>query len=101
MAEAGTRADPVGVTDNAALQRFELPLAGGALARIDYRRTGDVLWLDHAEVPSEFEGHGVGSRLVRGALERVRERGERVVPVCGFVAAWMRRHPEFDPLRAR
>jgi predicted GNAT family acetyltransferase len=52
-------------------------------------------------VPPAFEGRGVGSQLVRGALELVRARGERVVPVCGFVAAWMRRHPEFDPLRAR
>jgi uncharacterized protein len=101
MAESGNAAAPAGVSDNTAEQRFELPLAGGALARIDYRRTGDVLWLDHAEVPGQFEGQGVGSRLVRGALELVRARGERVVPVCGFVATWMRRHPEFDPLRAR
>jgi uncharacterized protein len=101
MAQSGTAAAGAGVSDNASLQRFELPLAGGELARIDYRRTGAVLWLDHAEVPSAFEGRGVGSRLVRGALELVRERRERVVPVCGFVATWMRRHPEFDPLRAR
>lgn len=101
MAEPGTPASTAGVSDNATLQRFELPLAGGALARIDYRRTGDVLWLDHAEVPPAFEGQGVAAQLVRGALELARARGERVVPVCGFVAAWMRRHPEFDPLRAR
>ena len=101
MAETGNAAASAGVIDNTHLQRFELPLAGGALARIDYRRTGEALWLDHAEVPAEFEGQGVGSRLVHGALELVRARGGRVVPVCGFVAAWMRRHPEFDPLRAR
>jgi predicted GNAT family acetyltransferase len=101
MAKSGSPAGAAGVSDNASLQRFELPLPGDELARIDYRRTGDVLWLDHAEVPPAFEGRGVGSQLVRGALELVRARGERVVPVCGFVAAWMRRHPEFDPLRAR
>jgi predicted GNAT family acetyltransferase len=101
MTTTSSPAIPAGVSDNTALQRFELPLADGALARIDYHRTGEVLWLDHAEVPPAFEGQGVGSRLVQGALELVRARGERVVPVCGFVASWMRRHREFDPLRAQ
>lgn len=101
MTDPGLPASPAGVSDNLEQQRFELALAGGALARIDYRRTGEVLWLDHAEVPPTFAGQGVGSALVRGALELARARGERVVPVCGFVAAWMRRHPEFDSLRAR
>jgi predicted GNAT family acetyltransferase len=101
MARSGSDAGPAGVIDNSSMQRFELPLAGGELARIDYRRTSNVFWLDHAEVPSEFEGQGVGSQLVRGTLELLRARGERVVPVCSFVAAWMLRHPEFDPLRAR
>jgi len=41
----------------------------------------------------------VGSRLVQGALDRLRAAGERVVPVCSFVVAWMRRHPDYDDLR--
>jgi hypothetical protein len=40
------------------------------------------------------ERHGVGSRLVSGALEDIRTRGLRVAPVCPFVTAYLRRHPE-------
>ena len=85
--------------DNAAQNRFELDL-GGALAVLDYQRRGQVLALNHAEVPADFAGQGVGSRLVREALELVRRRGEQVVPHCAFVVAYMQRHPEFDDLRA-
>ncbi len=85
--------------DNAAKNRFELDL-GGALAVLDYQRRGHVLTLNHAGVPTEFAGQGVGSRLVREALELVRRRGEQVVPRCSFVVAYMQRHPEFDDLRA-
>lgn len=85
--------------DNAAQNRFELDL-GGTLAVLDYQRRGQVLALNHAEVPAELAGQGVGSRLVREALELVRSRGERVVPRCSFVVAYMQCHPEFDDLRA-
>ena len=88
------------VTDNPAANRFEMPLDGG-LAFVAYRRTGDVLALDHAEVPPALEGQGVGSRLVKATLENVRARGLKVVPGCSFVRAYMRRHPEFDDLVAR
>lgn len=87
------------VTDDAARRRFELDL-GGTVAFIDYRRTGDTLYLDHAEVPMALRGHGAGARLVRGTLVLIRERGERVVPVCPFVVAFMHRHPEFAELQA-
>ena len=50
--------------------------------------------LVHTEVVSSAEGKGIGSQLVAGALDDIRSRGLRVVPVCPFVAAYVRRHPE-------
>jgi len=88
-----------GVHDNRQASRFELQLPGGGLAFVSYRRRDGVLWLVHAEVPPAFEGKGVGSQLVQGTLDRLREAGEQVVPVCSFVVAWMRRHPAYDDLR--
>ena len=85
--------------DNVAQGRFELELEGGT-AFIDYRRSGQTLYLNHAEVPVVLSGHGVGTRLVREALELVRERGERVVPVCPFIQAFMRRNPAYAELCA-
>ncbi len=87
------------LTDNMALKRFELDL-GGDIAFIDYRRSGRTLYLDHAEVPAALRGHGTGARLVAATLELVRERGERIVPVCPFVRAFVQSHPEYAGLSA-
>jgi predicted GNAT family acetyltransferase len=54
--------------------------------------------LVHTEVSSSSEGHGLGSVLVAGALEDIRARGLRVVPLCPFVSAYIRRHPEYADL---
>jgi uncharacterized protein len=87
------------LTDNLAMNRFELDL-GGDLAFITYRRSGRTLYLDHAEVPVALRGHGAGARLVAATLELVRERGERIVAVCPFVRAFVQRHPEYAELSA-
>jgi predicted GNAT family acetyltransferase len=87
------------VTDNVAEQRFELS-TGAGVAFSEYALRGDVLEVRHTEVPPELEGQGIGSQLARGVLEHARARGLQVLPRCPFVAAYMRRHPEFDDLRA-
>ncbi len=85
------------ISDDAAAGRLELEI-GDAIAFVDYRRTGTVLVLTHAEVPPALEGRGIGARLVRGVLELVRARGERVVPRCPFIARYIERHPEYRDL---
>ncbi|HUN70848.1 MAG TPA: GNAT family N-acetyltransferase [Steroidobacteraceae bacterium] len=81
------------VRDEPMRRRYELDLEGG-LAFIDYRREGRKVIMTHAEVPAALRGAGVGSALVKGALALVRERGEKVVPRCSFVAQYMQRHPQ-------
>ncbi len=87
------------VRDNLARRRYELEVPGGP-AFIDYRRDAGVVTLVHAEVPQALQGRGVGSALVKGALDLARERGERVIPACPFTAAYLRRHPEYQDLLA-
>jgi hypothetical protein len=79
--------------------RFELHLDGGT-AFIDYHDVNNALVMTHTEVPTQFEGQGIGSRLVKFALEAAREQGKQVVPLCPFVAAYIKRHPEYQPLVA-
>jgi hypothetical protein len=86
------------VRDNSVGERYELD-AAGTTAFITYRRSAGVVTLLHAEVPQELSGQGLGSQLVRGALELVRAQGAKVVPRCPFIASYMEKHPEFQDLR--
>lgn len=72
----------------------------GHEAVIDFRKTGDILDAHHTGVPKPIGGRGVASALVRHMMESARANGERVRPSCSYVETWLRRHPEFDNLRA-
>ena len=87
------------VVDNTARSRYEYAVEGHT-AFIDYRRAAGVVWLTHAEVPTELEGRGIGSHMAAGTLDLIRSHGEKVVPQCSFVAAFIRRHPEYQDLLA-
>ncbi len=86
------------VTDNGH-GRYEMPVDGD-IAFVSYRRNGGVVDLLHAEVPPQHEGQGYGAGLVRGVLELARAKGEKVRPICSFVVAYLRRHPEYRDLVA-
>jgi predicted GNAT family acetyltransferase len=57
-----------------------------------------TLDFQHTEVPLELRGRGIAGALVKAALADVRSRGERIVPTCPFVKAYLARHPEDQPL---
>jgi uncharacterized protein len=88
------------VTDNEAALEYEITVDGEPAGVIRYTRDDDgrVVTLVHTEVEPKFEGHGVGSTLIQGALDDIRAHGRRVVPVCPFVLAFLERHPEYDDL---
>ena len=85
------------ITDNAALHRFEMH-EGGSTAFMVYHRERDVLRLIHTEVPEQLKGKGIGSRLVRAVLDLAQENRLHIVPVCPFVAQYLKRHPERSAL---
>lgn len=83
---------------NDADHRYEAWLDGGPVGYAVFREEpGRTVFL-HTEVADEVEGRGVGSALVRGALDDVRARGQQVVPLCPFVATYIKRHPDFQGL---
>lgn len=85
------------IRDNAERHRFEV-VVDGHLARADYVIEGDVITFTHTIVPPALEGRGIASRLIRHALSEARARGLRVVPQCPFVAAYIRKHPDWADL---
>ncbi|HEU4658383.1 MAG TPA: GNAT family N-acetyltransferase [Capillimicrobium sp.] len=88
------------VVDNQAEHRYEIRRDGRRLGFIRYGWRRGAIVLVHTEVDPSAEGQGVGNRLVAGALDDIRSRGLRMVPVCPFVAAYLRRHPEQQDLVA-
>ena len=86
------------VTDVPEAGRYEARADDRVLGLAAYQRQGDRVVFTHTEVDPDAEGGGVGSTLVRGALDDVRARGLRAVPRCSFVRAWIDRHPDYADL---
>ncbi len=86
------------VTDNRAAQRYELRVDGELAGFVQYRVRDGVVVLTHTEVDPAFEGRGLGSALARAALDDVRASGRSVLPLCPFIAGYVRRHPEYVDL---
>lgn len=87
------------VTENSAEHRYEL-VVDGKLAFAEYRRHGNTLVFTHTLVPEEIGGRGVGTALIRGALDSARAQQLRIVPRCSFVAHFVRKYPEYRDLVA-
>lgn len=66
---------------------------------ISYIKTANnAVYLTHTEVPEELEGQGIGSRLVEETLKDIEANDCEVVPMCSFVASYIRRHPQWKRL---
>jgi len=92
--------DKLDVVNNAASNRFEIKI-GDHLAVLDYRQRESSIDLKHTEVPAAFEGHGLGAKLAHAALEFAKAQGLTVRASCPYVAAYIKRHPEYEVLTHR
>ncbi len=83
------------VTDNPVNERYELWLGDELAGEIRYTLRDDgKLVLVHTEIHPSHKGEGLGNVLVQGAPDDLRARGIEYVPVCPFVRAYLRRHPQ-------
>ena len=89
--------ETVSVRNDPEAQRFEAKL-GEKVAVAEYHLKNDIIIFTHTEVPEALEGQGVGGKLIKTALDASRAHGYQVVPLCPFVAAYIRRHPEYRDL---
>ena len=85
------------VVNNEAAGRFEVRI-GEDVAYAEYRVLQSGILFPHTEVPPAFEGRGIASLLVRTALSWAREKGVKVMPVCPFFAAYIKKHSEWHDL---
>ncbi|MEM9142717.1 MAG: GNAT family N-acetyltransferase [Bacteroidota bacterium] len=83
--------------DNTEAKQYEIHV-DGRVPRIEYIKAQDKIYLTHTEVPKGLEGRGIGSSLVKLVLEDVAKKGLTLVPLCPFVALYLKRHPEWKKL---
>ncbi|GAA2029627.1 hypothetical protein GCM10009819_11600 [Agromyces tropicus] len=77
-------------------RRYRLLLGGGEAGFAEFRlKPGQIVFF-HTVIDPAFEGRGLGSRLARSVVEDAIARGERIVPRCPFIAAWLRKHPGYE-----
>lgn len=84
--------------DNPAAHRVEARIGDVVAAYSEYRERSGRRSFTHTVVDPALEGQGLGSQLVRWALDDARARGLLVLPYCPFVRSWMKRHPEYVDL---
>ncbi|MBU6464526.1 MAG: N-acetyltransferase [Bradyrhizobium sp.] len=85
------------IVNNKAHHRYELAVEDH-LAVTYYKIEGNVITFIHTEVPPELGGKGIGSKLIRGALDQVRADGLKVIAQCPFVKAFIEKHAEYQDL---
>lgn len=95
VAEGG---EDIKLSRDDAAERYEIRLGGRRVGLADFYRRGDVVIIPHTETSPEFGGRGLASQLVRYCLDDIRAQGLRVEPACPFVAAYIRKNPEYADL---
>lgn len=88
------------LVNNESSRQFEL-VVNGIKAKIEYDRQKERMFLLHTEVPAALEGQGVGAALVEKTLHYLEANNLKLVPLCPFVAAYVKRHPEWKRLLAQ
>jgi predicted GNAT family acetyltransferase len=85
------------LVDNSDKRRYEFQLPEHT-PLIEYIRTKDKIYLTHTEVPLELEGQGIGTELVKQVLEDIKKKDLTLIPLCPFVASYIKEHPQWREL---
>ncbi|UII75451.1 N-acetyltransferase [Flagellimonas sp. HMM57] len=89
--------DTYQLLNNEEAKQFQFKI-DGAVAKIEYIKAKEKIYLTHTEVPRNYEGKGVGSELIKQTLEYIKAKDLTLVPLCPFVAMYIKRHPEWKTL---
>ncbi len=83
--------------DNENAKQYEFHI-DGLVPRVEYIKTQDKIFLTHTEVTSELEGKGIAKTLIKKVLEDIEQKDLTLVPLCPFVANYIKRNPEWKKL---
>lgn len=83
--------------DNKECNRYEYKI-GELYPHIEYRIKENDIYLIHTEIPESLQRKGIGTRLVEDVLKEVEAKGYKLIPLCSFVAGYIKRHPSWARL---
>ena len=89
--------DALEIIHNEAEKRFEVWIEGN-LSKLDYIRDGRNFVITHVGVHPELRGQGVAGKITQAGLEYARANSLRVIPMCSYAAAYIRRNPQYADL---
>lgn len=70
----------------------------GHLSKLDYIRDGKNFVITHVGVYPEHRGQGLAAKIVEAGLDYARQNALRVIPMCSYAAAYIRRNPQYREL---
>jgi hypothetical protein len=97
-----TTTDPTGaqvrVRDVPGQSRFEIVVNDEPAGFAEYHLRPGLITFTHTVVDPAFQGRGLAGVLIKAALDTARRRELNVNPLCPYVAGWLRKHPDYQPL---
>ncbi len=88
------------IRNNEEESQFETTIDGHlAVAAYDLEEPNRIVFT-HTDVPEALAGRGVASAIVKFGLDHARDKNLTVVPQCSYVAAFVKRHAEYQDLLA-
>lgn len=90
----------ISIARNEAASRWEIFVDGELAGFAEWADRTDRVIMAHTVIDKAFGGRGLGSKLVKFALEDLEARGAQLVPTCSFVASYVAQHPQYGHLIA-
>ncbi len=78
--------------------QYELRIDGERVGLCTYRDAGARRVFLHTEIDAAHAGQGLATELIEWALADVRSKDKRIVARCPMVAAYLKKHHDFDDI---
>ena len=91
-------AESIVITNDASAQTYQATLNAEVVGTLIYETQGGRVVLTHTIVEPSARDHGVGTALVREALDDLRRDGKTATVMCPFVTEFITHNPEYADL---
>jgi predicted GNAT family acetyltransferase len=85
------------IINNKSENCFEVSI-NGLLSKLDYIQDEDTFVITHVGVHPELRGLSVAGKLTQASLEFAKAKSLRVIPMCSYAAAYIRKNPQYAEL---